>query len=79
MKAELSDFDGIEARARRSSSGIAIALQASLLVRYGDEAVAEAFCVSRLACDWGNAFGTLPAGIDFEGIIERHTPQPAPA
>ena len=39
---------------------MALALQASLLVRYGDEAVADAFCASRLSGDWGHAFGTLP-------------------
>ena len=51
---------------------MAIALQASLLVRYGDEAVADAFCASRLSGDWGQAFGTLPAGTDFARIIDRH-------
>ena len=53
---------------------MAIALQASLLLRYGDEAVADAFCASRLDGDWGQAFGTLPAGVDFTRIIERHRP-----
>ena len=52
----------IEARARRIVERMALALQASLLVRYGDPAVADAFCASRLAGDWGHAFGTLPAG-----------------
>ena len=41
---------------------MALALQASLLIRFGDEAVADAFCASRLGGDWGRAFGTLPAG-----------------
>ena len=53
---------------------MALALQASLLVRYGDPAVADAFCASRLSGDWGHAFGTLPAGTDFKRIIERHRP-----
>ena len=56
------------------SRSMALALQASLLVRYGDEAVADAFCASRLTGDWGQAFGTLPAGTDFARIIERHRP-----
>ena len=47
-----------------SSSGWRSRSRASLLVRYGDPAVADAFCASRLAGDWGRAFGTLPAGID---------------
>ncbi|HEY6731387.1 MAG TPA: acyl-CoA dehydrogenase family protein [Solirubrobacterales bacterium] len=69
------DLETIEARARRVVERMALALQASLLVRYGDEAVVDAFCASRLAGDWGQAFGTLPAGTDFGRIIERHQPQ----
>ncbi|HKO38346.1 MAG TPA: acyl-CoA dehydrogenase family protein [Solirubrobacterales bacterium] len=69
-----SDLDTVELRARRVVERMALALQASLLVRYGDEAVADAFCASRLSGDWGQAFGTLPAGTDFGRIIERHRP-----
>jgi putative acyl-CoA dehydrogenase len=68
------DLETIESRARRLVEKMALALQASLLVRYGDEATADAFCASRLAGDWGQAFGTLPAGTDFGRIIERHRP-----
>ena len=68
------DLETIESRARRLVERMALALQASLLVRYGDEAVAEAFCASRLAGDWGQSFGTLPAGTDFGRVIERHRP-----
>jgi putative acyl-CoA dehydrogenase len=67
-----SDPQTLEARARRLVERMALALQGSLLVRYGDEAVADAFCASRLAGDWGQAFGTLPAGSDFARIIDRH-------
>jgi putative acyl-CoA dehydrogenase len=68
------DLETIESRARRVVEKMALALQASLLVRYGDEATADAFCASRLSGDWGQAFGTLPAGTDFARIIERHRP-----
>ena len=51
----------VQARARRVVEKMALALQASLLVRYGDPAVADAYCASRLSGDWGHAFGTLPA------------------
>jgi putative acyl-CoA dehydrogenase len=68
------DVETIETRARRLVEKMALALQASLLVRYGDEAVADAFCASRLSGDWGQAFGTLPAGTDFQRIITRHSP-----
>jgi putative acyl-CoA dehydrogenase len=73
LKDELpGDVETIETRARRVVERMALALQASLLVRYGDEAVADAFCASRLSGDWGQAFGTLPAGTDFGRIIDRH-------
>ncbi len=71
LRSELADPDQIEARARRIVERMAVLLQGSLLVRHGDEAVAGAFCASRLGGDWGRAFGTLPAGTDFERIIGR--------
>jgi putative acyl-CoA dehydrogenase len=66
------DIETIEFRARRVVEKMALALQASLLVRYGDEAVADAFCASRLSGDWGQAFGTLPSDLDFGRIVDRH-------
>jgi putative acyl-CoA dehydrogenase len=69
------DIETIQHRARRIVERMAIALQASLLVRYGDEAVADAFCASRLAGDWGQAFGTLPSAAGLRRIIERHHPE----
>jgi putative acyl-CoA dehydrogenase len=67
-----SDPATLESRARSLVERMALALQASLLIRFGDQAVAEAFITSRLEGDWGRAFGTLPAGTDFTRIIERH-------
>ena len=75
LRAELSDPAQAEARARRLAEHIAVVLQGSLLVRYGDPAVADAFAVSRLGGDWGGAFGTLPPGIDTGTIIKRITPE----
>jgi putative acyl-CoA dehydrogenase len=74
LRAELGHFDAIETRARRLVERLALALQASLLVRHGDPAVADAFCASRLTGDHGLAFGTLPAGVDTARIIERARP-----
>jgi putative acyl-CoA dehydrogenase len=71
------DVETIQLRARRVVERMALALQASLLIRHGDPAVADAFCATRLSGDWGQAFGTLPAGTDFARIIERHRPQVA--
>jgi putative acyl-CoA dehydrogenase len=67
-----SDPATLESRARSLVERMALSLQASLLVRFGDEAVAEAFIASRLEGDWGHAFGTLPAGTDVQRIIDRH-------
>jgi putative acyl-CoA dehydrogenase len=75
LRKELTDFDAIEARARRIVERLALALQAALLVRSGNAAVADAFCAARLSGDHGLAFGTLPAGVAFSTIIERARPQ----
>lgn len=45
----------------------------ALLVRHGHPAVAQAFLATRLAGDWGGAFGTLPTGLDLSPILERAT------
>lgn len=74
LRSELGDLDAIESRARRVVERMALALQGSLLVRFGDEAVADAFCQARLERDAGLAFGTLPPRTDFKRIIERHAP-----
>jgi putative acyl-CoA dehydrogenase len=63
-----------EEGARRLLERLAVALQGSLLVRYGAPEVADAFCASRLDAP-GGVFGTLPAGIALAAIVERHRPQ----
>ena len=72
LRARLSDPEAIESRARRTVEAMALALQGSLLVRFGDPAVADAFCASRLGGEWGRALGTLPPGFDAERILARH-------
>ncbi|MEA2369081.1 MAG: putative acyl-CoA dehydrogenase [Thermoleophilaceae bacterium] len=74
VRDELTDLEDIEFRARRIVESMAIALQASVLVRHGDPAVADAFVATRLAGDRGRALGTLPRGVDCERIVERHRP-----
>nr|MBA2578209.1 acyl-CoA dehydrogenase family protein [Euzebyaceae bacterium] len=66
-----------EAGARLLVERMALALQGALLVRHGHPAVADAFCASRLAGDWGSAFGTLSAGVDAAAIVERARPKVA--
>jgi putative acyl-CoA dehydrogenase len=75
LQDELRDRDGLEGRARRLVERLALAVQGSLLVRYGDPRVADAFCASRLGGDWGHAFGTLPAGADVTALAAHATPE----
>jgi putative acyl-CoA dehydrogenase len=60
-----------EATARRLAEDMATTLQAALLVRHGDPAVADAFVATRLAGDRGRAYGTLPAGTRTGEILSR--------
>ena len=60
--------------ARRLVEELALALQASLLVRHAPPAVADAFCAARLDGDSGRAYGTLPGGVDAGAIIDRALP-----
>jgi putative acyl-CoA dehydrogenase len=60
-----------EVAARRIAECLALALQASLLIRHSIAPVADAFCASRLANDSGHAFGTLPQRTNFRAIIDR--------
>lgn len=64
-----------DAEARRLAQDVALAVQGALLVQSAPQAVAGAFCASRLGGDWGHAFGTLGAGTDFDFVIARARPQ----
>jgi putative acyl-CoA dehydrogenase len=57
--------------ARRIVEDLGLALQGSLLVRNAPAAVADAFCAARLGGESGRAFGTLPAGVDADAILDR--------
>ncbi len=71
LRSQLGDAETIQYRARKIAEDISLALQGSLLVRYGHPAVAEAFLASRLGGAWGGAFGTLPTGLDLAPVLER--------
>jgi putative acyl-CoA dehydrogenase len=77
VRADLSDHEDLELRARRVVERLALVLQGALLVRHGHPAVADAFCASRLTGDHGQAYGTLPTGVDFAAIISRAAPKVA--
>ena len=71
LKPALEDVETIQYRARKVAEDISLALQGSLLVRYGHPAVAEAFLATRMGGQWGGAFGTMPTGLDLAPILER--------
>ncbi|WP_024303792.1 isovaleryl-CoA dehydrogenase [Pseudogulbenkiania sp. MAI-1] len=60
-----------EADARRLARQLVLLMQASLLLRYAPEPLAEAFCTSRLGEDWGGGFGALPPSLALAPIVKR--------
>ncbi len=74
LRRELADVGAIELRARLLTERMALALQASLLLRHAPRYVAGAFCAARLAGQGGAQYGTLPREVDFDAILERHAP-----
>jgi putative acyl-CoA dehydrogenase len=72
LRKQLGAIDGetVEWRARRLVEDLAVALQASLLVRHAPAAVGDAYCAARLG-DGGRQFGTVPPGADAGAIAAR--------
>lgn len=75
--ARLATAAGDKYAARDLTEKLALALQASLMVRYSTPAMAEAFIASRLAGQHGQAFGTLPEEVDVKEIL-RGVVEPLP-
>jgi putative acyl-CoA dehydrogenase len=74
LATELGDPESLETRARQLTELIALTLQAALLVEHAPAAVSDAFCATRLGSHWLGSYGTLPAGTDFNSILERALP-----
>ena len=74
LESDLASSAGDEGAARRLVERMVLALQAALLIRGSPAPIADAFCASRLAGDWGHAFGTLPAAGDLRAIVDRASP-----
>ncbi len=77
MRRELAELARLgpadaQRRARRAVESMALALEASLLVRFSPAAVADAFVAARLGDDRGFEYGTLPVGTDLQAILARH-------
>jgi putative acyl-CoA dehydrogenase len=64
----------LEPRARHLVERLAIALEASLLIRAGVSAVSETWCATRLGGQHGQMFGTLPPGAPMKQLIARAWP-----
>jgi putative acyl-CoA dehydrogenase len=71
----LADQRTLEPRARQLVEQLALALQASILVRHAPAAVADAFCASRLSDNPSRQFGVLPSGLDLAAICARARPE----
>jgi putative acyl-CoA dehydrogenase len=57
--------------ARRAVEDLALAFQASLLVRHAPAIVSDAFCAARIGGGGGRVYGTLPAGVDGAALVGR--------
>ena len=72
---QLMQRNEIQARTRSLVERLALALQASLLIRHAPPLVADAFCVGRLSGLAGHEYGTLPPNLDLAGLVTRATPK----
>ncbi|AZG47629.1 acyl-CoA dehydrogenase family protein [Gordonia insulae] len=66
------DASSAQRRARTVVESMALALEASLLVRFSPEPVADAFIAARLGADRSFEYGALPDAADLSAILERH-------
>jgi putative acyl-CoA dehydrogenase len=68
--------NAVESEARQLAESLALALEASLLIRCSPPFVSDAFCASRLTSEHGRLFGTLPPVVEMKRIIDRqYVPQ----
>ncbi|NLU84234.1 acyl-CoA dehydrogenase family protein [Rhodococcus sp. HNM0569] len=70
---ELATCSPVDAqrRARVVVESMALALEASLLVRFSPAAVSDAFVAARLGDDRAFEYGALPTGLDLDAIVTR--------
>jgi putative acyl-CoA dehydrogenase len=71
LRQDIGDAQEMEYRSRDLVDRMALAMQASLLIRAGNAVVADAFCAGRLENRDSLNYGTLPAGVDCRAIIQR--------
>jgi putative acyl-CoA dehydrogenase len=71
VEADLQNADDAEVRARHIVENLALALQASVLLKTNESQIADAFIASRLADRRSGIYGTLPTGTRFRTLIDR--------
>ena len=74
LQHDFTDISDFQYRARNLVDRMALTMQGSLLLRFGDKDVADAFCASRLQNNGGVNYGNLPSGTNPAAIIKRGTP-----
>ncbi|MCW3494657.1 acyl-CoA dehydrogenase family protein [Microbacterium sp. SSM24] len=67
-----ADPETAQGQARRLTESLALAFQASLMLRHAPSRDAEAFIAARLGDDRAAQYGVLPAGTDAAAIVARH-------
>jgi len=67
-----ADADEGQSQARRLSEALALAFQASLMLRHAPSSAAEAFIAARLGDDRTAQYGALPRGTDAAALVARH-------
>ena len=67
-----ADLGEAQSQARRLTESLALALQASLMLRHAPSTDAETFIAARLGDDRGSQYGVLPSGTDAAAIVARH-------
>ncbi|MCU7945491.1 MAG: acyl-CoA dehydrogenase family protein [Candidatus Thiodiazotropha sp. (ex Cardiolucina cf. quadrata)] len=74
FKQALTTQNSNEYTLRRQVEKMALLWQASTLIQYSNENIAEAFVASRITDDHGYMYGTLPEHIAYRDIIDRAKP-----
>ena len=67
----LAHLDDTAVPARRLVEDMALALQASLLLRHAPPAVSDAFVAARIGGGMRGCYGALPGGLDLHSIVAR--------
>jgi len=75
LKDDMRDLGDFESQARDLCDRLALALQASVMVRSAPAASADAFCAARLEGRGARNWGALPKGLDLAAIVKRALPR----